>query len=96
MAKKKKVFGACTVERTFKQTSGTLNLVTGESKMERSEILTGPCDTPLFGDICQETGICDSCASGWEHPENKFASAQEKERAAKTAKGRPILESRGK
>ena len=94
--KKMKSFSGCTIKRTFERRHSVLNMVTGKPKAVRSEIVTEPCGTPLFGDIPQQTGICDSCAGGWEHPKNKFANEKEKTRAEKTAHGRPILENEKK
>lgn len=78
---KRKGSGLCSIRRTFKQTHGTLNLVTGRSKKERSEIVTEPCNNPLFGDDEIRRGICRTCSSGWEHKDNGFASPKEKARA---------------
>lgn len=81
LSTKKKLHDSCTIRRTFKRTHGTLSLQTGKCSEDRSEIVTEPCNTPLFEDLAKETGICRSCAEGWEHPENKFASKEEKARA---------------
>lgn len=73
--------GLCSARRTFKRTHGTLNMATGKSTKGRSEVVTEPCNTPLFADEERARGICRSCASGWEHKDNKFASPKEKARA---------------
>ena len=78
---RKRDTGLCSIRRTFKQTHGMLNISTGKSTTDRIEIVTEACNAPLFGDEERVRGICRSCASGWEHKDNNFASPKEKARA---------------
>jgi hypothetical protein len=74
-------FHSCTISRIVVRSYGTLNIITGKvGPMVRGEPETGPCNVPLFGDDTA-SGVCRSCRSGWEHPDNRFASEAEKRRA---------------
>jgi hypothetical protein len=63
---------SCEVERTFKVTHGKINMGTGAYTQGRSEIVTEPCNVPLFdteGEDC-DLGVCSSCRRQWTHPDN--------------------------
>jgi hypothetical protein len=68
---KPKSFHACRVERIQHVTHGTLNLVSGAQTSDRTEIVTEPCNVPLFSDKERQVGVCRSCLSGWQVEENK-------------------------
>jgi hypothetical protein len=85
---KKPYRSSCTILRTFKVTHGTLDLATGKTAKGRSETVTQPCNTPLFGAPETATGVCRSCAEGWEVPDNRFATPEEKAKALATTKKR--------
>ena len=81
--KKKPVrFTRCTILRTFKVTHTTMSM-TGKKPTKKpwSEIVTGPCDTPLFTAGEETTGICNSCRKGWSVKNNHFATEEERIRA---------------
>lgn len=54
----------------------------------KTETVTEPCGAPLFGDDFTATGICRSCARGWEVPTNRRATPEEI-RAARAQKAMP-------
>lgn len=61
---------SCQQLRRFKVTHGSLNMATGQYKAGTEEWKTDKCGAPLFGDAARERGICNSCHSGWTHPDN--------------------------
>ena len=72
----------CPVERQKHVRVGKLILSTGESTIERVDVVVGACGIPLFK---ASSTICPACRSGWEVPEN-----------APTERGRAqILEAQG-
>ena len=60
----------CTQMRRKLVKHSTLSLETGETTEGRSEWVTEPCNTPLFGSSLKSLGKCASCERGWTHPEN--------------------------
>ena len=74
---------ACTTPRTFVKQSWKMDLLTDEKHDYRREVVTEACGTPTFQDNEERTGVCRNCHEGWEVEDNNFASAAEKERAAK-------------
>jgi hypothetical protein len=74
MAKRKTRHTSCTQMRRFVRTHGTLNIATGEVKMDRRVWVTEPCEVPLFGDDEQKRGTCKACHTGWETDENYAVS----------------------
>lgn len=71
---------SCTITRTFvRKTYSFVDLKTPIS----AETVTEPCATPLFSEDEATTGVCRSCARGWEVPNNRFANEAERERALK-------------
>lgn len=81
MKKKPTKHSLCTIRRTVKVTHYRVNMATGKRTKGRSEIVTEPCGVPLFSDEHRRTGVCDSCAKGWDVEGNRFANAKEKARA---------------
>jgi len=61
----------CNVERTYVVTHSTINMATGEMKEGHKETKTGPCGTPLFGELHRKLGVCGSCLKGWEVIDNR-------------------------
>lgn len=61
---------SCTVIRRALLTRGTLQLNSSEITMAGQDWVTGPCNTPLFGDAEKARGTCNSCHKGWTHPHN--------------------------
>jgi hypothetical protein len=77
-------YGSCTIQRRFVRTIGiTLDFETSaeDRTNAKSETVIEACNVPLFGDIERKTGICRTCAKGWQHPHNIFASDAERARA---------------
>jgi hypothetical protein len=70
--------GCCTIIRTFIVT--TMSPVTWEE--QGKETVTGPCNTPLFGDEERRAGVCRSCRKGWEVEGNRFADDVQRRLAA--------------
>ncbi len=68
----------CTIKRIVTVQHSTFNLRTGKRTKGKTEVVTQECGTPLFGEA---TGICRSCAQGWEVKGNRFASKAERARA---------------
>jgi len=70
-------FHSCRVERRVTTTAGRLDLATGETVFDGPETTeVRECGTPLFSDERRASGICRSCAEGWEAPgENEFTEA---------------------
>lgn len=60
----------CKIERRILVTHGTLDLATGASNIERRELETRACGTPLFSEQERAVGACKSCLSGWTHKHN--------------------------
>lgn len=79
--KKSQVHHSCTILRTSEVTHGTLSMNGGGYKKGKTEIVTEPCGTPLFDDVRKASGVCRSCANGWEVEGNKFANKAEKAKA---------------
>jgi len=65
--------GMCPVWRVVEIRKGTLNIDTGEVKMNpsRTETVLQQCCVPLFD---RDAKICSSCASGWETEKNALAT----------------------
>ena len=84
MARKKKrpQHDICTVLRVKLVTHRTQNLVTGEVRDLGQETVTEACGTPLFSDRDRASGVCGSCRGGFEAESNRFASDEERRRAA--------------
>jgi len=61
---------SCLKMRRILKKHGTLNIVTGDMKMEGEEWVTEKCGIPLFDEKERTSGICRSCAIGWTHPNN--------------------------
>lgn len=81
---KKRRYTQCTIRRRMKVTYGTIQFGGGKStKPTRTAIETGACEKPLFGAQEIRTGICSSCAKGWEVPDNTFSSARQRKLATK-------------
>jgi len=74
-------YRTCTIVRTFKRITRTVNVMTHAWRDEKVEMVTAPCEVPLFCDDEMETGICRGCATGWEVGDNRFATEKERERA---------------
>jgi hypothetical protein len=74
---------SCTILRTFDVQHGTLNMVTGEHVISRTETVTAPCNVPLFG-AAAARGICAACRRGWDVPGNTFANDAERTRAVQS------------
>lgn len=80
--KKRKIHHACTILRTCEITHGTMSMAPGGGyKKGKTEIVTEACGSPLFDDVRQASGVCRSCAEGWEVEGNKFANEAEKAKA---------------
>ena len=62
----------CPVLRRMVVTHGSLDLSSGKIVEGDRETVVRPCDAPLFG-AAREAGICRSCATGWQHPDNRVA-----------------------
>ena len=77
-----KPYYTCTVQRTRKVTSYSLNIMTGARTDEQSYIETAACNVPLFDEAEHRTGVCTSCHNGWSVPDNTFANKAELDRAA--------------
>jgi hypothetical protein len=75
---------SCTIVRTFVRTHMTLATDSGELREGHKETVTEACDKPLFLDTETASGVCRSCRSGWEVPDNRFASDAERQRATAT------------
>lgn len=60
----------CTVLRRRLVTHSTVDILSGESTDTGIEWVEGACNTPLFTDQERTSGICRTCESGWEHPDN--------------------------
>jgi hypothetical protein len=64
-------FDNCIVMRrkllTYSQVRGD-----GFRRVTGQEWKTQPCNAPLFYEEEKRTGICNSCASGWDHPKNQL------------------------
>lgn len=75
-------FNSCTILRTFKRTEYTINVSTGERKFIKEEVVTEPCNIPLFSKDNRVTGVCRCCHEGWETEDNVFASDEWKANAA--------------
>lgn len=69
--KKTPYFHLCTVVRTVLVRHHSMDMTTGATteNVKPAEWVTGPCDTPLFGNDTK-TGICRSCRDGWKVPDN--------------------------
>ncbi len=83
---KKRRYTQCIIRRTAKVTYGNMQFGGGKPtkpEPERTAIETGACEKPLFGVQEIRTGICSSCAKGWEVPDNKFSSARQRKLATK-------------
>lgn len=59
---------SCAVVRTILVTHGTIRFGTGEYTEHEKRWETKPCGGPLFGDDERRSGVCRSCARGWNHP----------------------------
>ena len=82
---KKRRYTQCTIRRRVKVRYTNMEFgSTKKLRTIRTAIETGPCGTPLFGALNCRTGICSSCAKGWEVPDNKFSSARQRKLATKT------------
>lgn len=51
-------------------------MITGESKIGRSEQRVEPCGTPLFGKDFV-IGVCKSCRDGWDVEGNRIIQTPE-------------------
>lgn len=60
----------CIVERCRLVRSGHLSGEELTFVVDREEYRIEPCNTPLFSDKEEAFGVCNSCLSGWEHPDN--------------------------
>lgn len=83
---KKRRYTQCTIRRTAKVRYTNMEFGSTSTKKPRTirtAIETGPCLKPLFGAQEIRTGICSSCAKGWEVPDNKFSSARQRKLATK-------------
>ncbi len=83
---KKPRYTECTIRRTAKVRYTNMqfgSISTKKPRTVRTAIETGACGTPLFSDQAIRTGICSSCAKGWEIPDNKFSSARQRKLATK-------------
>ena len=80
---KKKQSTQCTIRRIVVVRHSTIDMQTGKETPGKTQVVTEACGTPLFGD---PTGVCRSCAEGWQVKGNKFASDKEKTRAAASRK----------
>jgi hypothetical protein len=74
---KPKTFSLCQTWRRVKITAYTLNLATRERTPKGSHWETNRCGVPLFADAHRAAGQCQSCASGWEVPDNRPATEAE-------------------
>jgi hypothetical protein len=81
-----KRFNSCTVRRIIKETHSTLSLTTGKTTKGYTKVVTKACGTPLFGAPESLTGICLSCARGWEVKDNRFVNEEERKWAANEGK----------
>lgn len=79
-------FNSCTVRRIVKETHYLLSMATGKTGKGRSKVVTKACGTPLFGEPESLTGICLSCARGWEVEDNRFVNEEERKWAANEGK----------
>jgi hypothetical protein len=61
---------SCTIERRCKVTRYRWDPVTDAKTDTTTEIVVGPCGTPLFSDDNRAAGVCRSCLKGWEVPDN--------------------------
>ena len=78
---KTKQHHACTILRTFVRTSYKSLDDAQHERNGKSETVTEACNIPLFGNDARTSGVCSSCAEGWEVEENKFANDAERKRA---------------
>jgi hypothetical protein len=63
------LFTNCLVERCALVKIGTL-AANGLPKYVDEDYRILPCSRPLWSDIETRTGVCNSCFSGWSHPDN--------------------------
>lgn len=68
----------CTVLRHKTLRHGTINMNTGAFSAGEITQVTEPCNTPLFHEAERASGVCRSCADGWEVPGNRPASQAER------------------
>lgn len=78
---KKKIYHQCSILRTKEVTHGTMSMGSGAYTKGKIDTVTEPCGSPLFDDERQKSGVCRSCADGWEVKDNAFANPREKRRA---------------
>lgn len=72
---KKAAYYECTIMRRFTRTHSTINMETGAvTSSGEVTVHTEACRAPLFGDLERATGVCNSCARGWESPEGASTS----------------------
>jgi len=73
---------SCTIVRRFKRQYGHFG--SGPKMIiDRVEIVTEACGTPLFSDEEKRSGVCNSCRKGWEVKDNRFATAAQRALATK-------------
>ena len=82
------MFHECQIIRTMKITHGSLSTRTGKIAETGSSVETRPCGGPLFADVRRESGVCRSCADGWEVEGNRFADVGERSKAQAAPKSR--------
>lgn len=60
----------CTVLRRMLLTNSAFSPTTGATTPTGEEWITQPCGAPLFYTPERTAGVCQSCANGWNHPNN--------------------------
>lgn len=63
------LFHNCQVERCILWRSGHA-FFGGGILWENEDYKVEPHNTPLFSEREKRSGVCDSCFSGWDHPDN--------------------------
>lgn len=69
--------GLCSVWRVKEVTYQTLDVLTGKVVPKGKETVLERCNIPLFDGTFNKTGVCRSCANGWQVPENRPATPEE-------------------
>lgn len=80
------VFHNCQVERCILWRSGHAFFGTGDVEWVNEDYKIESHNVPLFSERERQSGVCDSCLSGWEHPDNASTpKGQELIKAARSA-----------
>ena len=66
--------GSCSTWRVKRIKHSSFNLLTGDETPRGEETVLEQCNTPLFD---EPSGICRSCATGWQVNGNRPATLQE-------------------